>query len=284
MQPPARRDLWMKVERDGPKRRDTTQDTGNPDLEFLLMHIPTEYRRSFFLWTNCRLQQRHSHFLLSFFHLEYEWISAAYSMIHTIHSLHLINIYRNCILSWLSGWVYGRDEFCVTTATTRLRTPPCSTTQTSPGIVQRKGKWRRRRDATHNPPFWCFYGLAETTWEGPVASFFFSLWYAEEHTPWQPKGKQKYPPVIWEQQHLSFCVCIQFAKMYTALYKFILHIIKLLKFFFSFNWTALWMSLFLILYEYKLQLKTTYSIGNKIIQDLLFFFYSVTQQRVCLTG
>ena len=160
MQPPARRDLWMKVERDGPKRRDTTQDTGNPDLEFLLMHIPTEYRRSFFLWTNCRLQQRHSHFLLSFFHLEYEWISAAYSMIHTIHSLHLINIYRNCILSWLSGWVYGRDEFCVTTATTRLRTPPCSTTQTSPGIVQRKGKWRRRRDATHNPPFWCFYGLA----------------------------------------------------------------------------------------------------------------------------
>ena len=84
MQPPARRDLWMKVERDGPKRRDTTQDTGNPDLEFLLMHIPTEYRRSFFLWTNCRLQQRHSHFLLSFFHLEYEWISAAYSMIqHT---------------------------------------------------------------------------------------------------------------------------------------------------------------------------------------------------------
>ena len=111
-----------------------------------------------------------------------------------------------------------------------------------------------------------------------------ALWYAEEHTPWQPKGKQKYPPVIWEQQHLSFCVCIQFAKMYTALYKFILHIIKLLKFFFSFNWKALWMYLFLILYKYKLQLKTTYSIGNKIIQDLIFFFYSVTQQRVCLTG
>lgn len=196
------------------KRYHTT--TGNPDLEFLLICISQLSTGAVFFFygqTAAVPFTFSSFFLSSSVWMKYQQLILWYS---TLHSLHLINIYCNCILSWLSGWVYGRDEFCVTTATTPgLCTPPCST-QTSPGIVQRKGKWRRRRDVTYNPPFWCFYGLAETTWEGPVASFFFlSVICRGTHTLTTERETK-----ISANDNMGaaaasplFFVCIQFAKM-----------------------------------------------------------------------